>query len=81
MTRFKKNSIEKKLKPREIINKAFRHWYFSLPANNIYTIKAKIIESCELSEFKWNNWRSGKSTPNKYEREIINKIAGTNIFN
>jgi hypothetical protein len=76
-----KKANKKVLTRKQVINVAFRAWYFSLPHNKIYEIKSKIIIACEFSDFKWNNILNGRSTPNKYEMEIINNIAGTNIFN
>ena len=64
----------------KFINTKFRNWYFSNPSNKIRSIRELIISDCEIDEYKWKNWISGKSTPNKYELEIINKIAGKQVF-
>ncbi len=61
------------------MTKKFRDWYLSLPFNVKAEIKQKIKEACEIKEYTFQNWLAGTSI-NKYERDIINQIAGKNIW-
>lgn len=57
-----------------------RDWYFSLPMKDTREYKKKIIDQCEINEFKWRNWLNGTSRPNRFERSKINEIIGYNLF-
>lgn len=74
----KEVKLDKKNKP---ITKEFRSWYFSLSADTIYLVRKDLITKLAITPYKFSNFLSGTSTPNIWERKIIVKIAGENIFN
>ncbi len=62
------------------ITKELRAWYFGQPANTLAQLRARIIAECNITNGKFYNWLYGRSTPNRYEREFINSIAGKPVF-
>lgn len=61
------------------MEKTFKDWYDSLPANKQTPIREEIIDRCDVSSKTFYRWRSGESIPSKLEKEAINNIAGEDL--
>lgn len=69
--------MQNKNKP---VTTLLREWYFSIPLSHVKTTRAEILDKCKIDRFKWSNWLNGTSTPNRYERKIINEVAMYEVF-
>jgi hypothetical protein len=52
-----------------------KNWYESLPNGRTKSIKAEIIQKCQINETKLSNWMRGKTNVPALAKPILNKIA------
>jgi hypothetical protein len=61
------------------MEKTFKEWYDSLPANKQTPIREEIIERCDISPKTFYRWRSGETIPSKLEKEAIICLVGETL--
>lgn len=74
----KKNSKPKTYPPD---TEALKKWLNTIPVGEFSAVKSKILKELMIKPYKLANWRSGVSKISPLEKILLEKIAGTEIFN
>ena len=58
----------------------FRKYVDSIPYGKVPSFRIEIIEKCVITPEIWTNWMLGRTMVQERHQRIIEKVAGTKIF-
>lgn len=61
-------------------NQKFKNWMDSIPYGEYSDIRQRVIDECKINPPTYGNWRNGSCTIPPLAQDVINEIAGYNIF-
>ena len=61
-------------------NEKFKDWIDSTPVKEYKDLVDLVIEKCKISVYTYRNWRNKDITIPPLAKDVINEIAGYDIF-
>lgn len=61
-------------------NKKFKDWIDSHPVKDHKDVIDLVIEKCKITKYTYQNWRNKNITIPPLAKDVINEIAGYDIF-
>jgi len=71
---------EKETTPAKVEINYFGEWLKSIPVGEYENVKKKIIRDCHITDQIFRHWKCGNSKVHVLAHNIINDIAGREIF-